>query len=390
MTGREHENEGQGSSNSSEDEPVSVDSVFNLDRVVDQPTHIPGANDDTPSLGLDDEAALDMAGEGPPPLLDDSAFEPETIFDEEDGVSTPAPARELAIAPESTVYAPKPGDVLNERFEIVSSIAVGTLGSVYLVQDLRLHDQKALKLMHPFLTKDPASEERFIAEIKALQKLSHEHIIRVYDYGKTERGDLSYFTMEYVKGTTLESLLKRKGGRLPVEKCVALARQVFDTLAYMHQHGVSRNLKPRNVMIRSSGKIVLLNVGLSRDLNVTSGDRRSNLGTAQYQAPEQSLDPGVATPQVDIYSAGVLLYQMLTGTVPIGEVLPPSRVCRTAPRRLDRVVMCCLETRPENRYPSAQAARAALDRAEEGSRTVYLVVAAVVLALVAFVLGGIL
>jgi len=335
-------------------------------------------------------------GSAPPPLspplpapglangqaLDDSAFEPETVFDADSRDGVPAP-RELIISPERTVYAPEIGDVLNERFEIRRLLAVGVLGVVYLVHDLRLKSEKALKLMHPSLLEDPSAAERFIGEIKMLQKLSHENIVRVYDYGKTDKGGHAFFTMEYVEGSTLASLLKKKGGRLPFDKGMAIIIQVLNTLVYAHRHAAHRNLKPVNILVRPNGKIVLLNFGLSGTPDDTRTDRGAALANAYYQAPEQVHEPATATPQVDVYAVGVLLYQLLTGEVPLASAPPPSRVNRALPRRLDRVIMRCLAPRPEDRYASAAEARDALQRAMAPRRALPLLVAALIFALVA-------
>ncbi len=330
----------------------------------------PPSADQEASLGLEDEAALDLSL---PSGAMGSAFEPPTVFDEADvNMSTP---RELFITREWNNYVPEVGEVLNERFEIRDVIGVGALGTVYRVDDLRLKDNKALKLMHSELMASPEAEGRFVSEVKGLQRLSHEHIVRVYDLGKTDHGELTYFTMEYVKGATLADILKKKGGRLPLDRSLSIIHQILDTLIYAHKHCVYKNLKPLNVMIRPTGKIVLLNFGISHDTLSKMSNRKRNLGSIHYQAPEQSVDPEITTPQVDIYAVGVLLYQMLTGVVPIGDVPSPSRVNRAIPKRLGRVVMGCLETRPERRYQTAQEVKGALLRAEKSGYKKLLVAA---------------
>ena len=320
-------------------------------------------SDAPPSFGEDDEAALELSHPPPLPGHIDHRGEPETIFDEDGTHSTSPSPRELPIAPESDAYAVAMGDVLNERFEVIKLLGTGALGMVYLVQDLRLKDRKALKLMHPALMNNPDAAERFIEEIKTLQKLSHENIVRVYDFGKTDHSDISFFTMEYVKGMTLAALLKKKGGWLPLEKSLAIIEQILNALSYAHQHSTSRNLNPSNIMVRPSGKVVLLNFGVTEDKVSNPRDRRNALGRCHYQAPEQRSNPMLATPQSDLYAVGALFYQLLTGEVPLGQVKRPSCVNHSLPRRLDPIIMRCLESRPEERFNSATETRTAIQKA---------------------------
>ena len=204
-----------------------------------------------------------VPGSGPPPAgyipPSHGATEPATVFD----ASLPRPPREMKIAREGDAPGLTEGHIINERFEVRKCLGDGNVGTVYLVNDLRLKDKRALKLMHPSLVDSEAASQRFISEIKALQHLSHEHIIRIYDYGKTDISELSFFTMEYVEGGTLADLLKKRGGKLPLDKSLGLIRQILDTLAYAHQQTSHRNLKPVNIMVRPTGRVVLLNFGIS-------------------------------------------------------------------------------------------------------------------------------
>ncbi len=340
-------------------------------------------SDDLPSMGVEDEVALDISQPPLPRSISDNVSEPDTIFDG-DEVDDAAPhPRELRIAPESEIYMPTVGDVLNERFEILKLVGAGASGTTYLVEDLRLKDRKVLKLMHPALAENIEAAERFIAEIKTLQQLSHENIVRVYDFGKTDGSNLSFFTMEYVRGTSLAALLKKKGGRLPLEKSLALVDQILDALVYAHQHSTSQNLNPNNIMVRPSGKVVLLNFGVTEGRGTTPLAHRNTLGRCHYQAPEQRLDPTVSTPQSDLYAVGALLYQLLTGEVPLGQAKRPSHVNHTLPRRLDPVIMRCLESRPENRFKNATETHAALQKAMNSPRWLGLLIIATL-----FLLGG--
>lgn len=289
--------------------------------------------------------------------------EPDTIFDER-AADTPAPRREMRISREQDGRRLPEGHIINERFEIRKCLGDGNVGTVYLVNDLRLKEKKALKLMHPSLVDSADAARRFITEIKMLQKLSHEYIVRIYDYGKTDVGELSFFTMEYVAGATLGDLLKKKGGRFPVDKAVAVFTQILETLRYAHQHTTHRNLKPINIMVRPSGKVVLLNFGISTTTSSTGMPaQRQRLGASHYQAPEQGQHPDSDDPRVDIYAAGVIFYQMLTGQIPLGQIAPPSRLNRDIPRALDPFLLRCLAPRPEDRFPTAEATLQALEKA---------------------------
>ena len=286
--------------------------------------------------------------------------EPDTLFDAN---ASRAP-RELKIAREHDGRKLPEGHIINERFEICRCLGEGDVGTVYLVNDLRLKDKKALKLMHPSLVDSDEAARRFISEIKALQQLSHEHIVRVYDYGKTEAGELSFFTMEYVEGVTLAALLKKRGGKLPVEKATGLIVQILDTLAYAHQHTTHRNLKPINIMVRLTGKVVLLNFGISTTASSTGlHPPLARPGDTHYLAPEQRTNPEIPEKRADLYAAGAIYYQMLTGNVPLDGAPAPSRLNRTLPRALDRAIMKSLAPRPELRYPDASTMRDAIEGA---------------------------
>ena len=316
----------------------------------------------TRAFSLLDAAPAPRPGD-PAFLLTRSDTEPDTIFDAETHSANRTP-KEMKIAREGDGKNLPDGHVINERFEIRRCLGAGQVGTVYLVDDLRLKDKKALKLMHPALIDSEAASQRFIAEIKTLQGLSHEHIVRVYDFGLTEPGGLSFFTMEYVDGISLAQLLKKKGGRLPLDKSMGLIHQLLDTLAYAHQLGAHRHLTPINIMVRATGRIVLLNFGMSTT-HSSSGLPVAPVpfGLDYYQAPEQRENPGAASPRTDLYAVGAILYQMMTGEVPLADALPPSRVHRELPRALDPVVLRALAEAPEARFDSAIALKQALESA---------------------------
>jgi hypothetical protein len=326
--------------------------------------------------------------EDPAFLLTRSDSEPDTIFDANSQPTSRAP-REMKIAREGDGKPLPEGHVINERFEVRRCLGAGRVGTVYLVDDLRLKDKKALKLMHPALLDSEAASRRFISEIKTLQGLSHEHIVRVYDFGTTEPGGLSFFTMEYVDGISLAQLLKKKGGRLPLDKSIGLVTQILDTLAYAHQHGTHRHLTPVNIMVRATGRIALLNFGISTT-HSSSGLPVAPVpaGLDYYQAPEQRENPGAAEARTDLYAVGAILYQMITGEVPLDDAEPPSRVHRGLPRSLDRVVMRCLAVEADERFASALEVKAALEAALRSRFSPAFLIGIAVLVLLVAGIGG--
>jgi hypothetical protein len=266
---------------------------------------------------------------------------------------------DLQAAHEGPMY--DQGTVINDRFQIIKQLGAGGMGAVYLANDLRLKDQKALKMMLPGLVMSTEAQNRFILEIKALQRLAHPGIVRVFDYGRDSRTGSCFFSMEYVGGTTLAELLKRRGGRLTVEETVDIVLQLLDVLTYAHADLVHRDLKPLNIMLRPNGKILVLDFGLAKMMSPGQLTQSSMvLGTVYYQSPEQSIRPGEVDKRSDLYSVGVIMYQLLTGEVPVGHIHPPSKLNKAVGRKLDQVIMRCLESQREDRYQTAEELAAAL------------------------------
>lgn len=269
---------------------------------------------------------------------------------------------DLQAVHQAPMYAP--GTLINERFQLVKQLGAGGMGAVYLANDLRLNDQKALKMMLPALLSSKEAQNRFILEIKALQRLAHPGIVRVFDYGRDSRTGSCFFSMEYVEGTTLSDLLKRRGGRLTVEETVDIVHQLLEVLTYAHNDLVHRDLKPLNIMLRPNGRILVLDFGLAKMMSPGQLTQSSMvLGTVYYQSPEQSIRPGEVDKRSDLYSVGVIMYQLLTGEVPVGHIHPPSKLNKAVTRPLDAVIMRCLESQREDRYQTAGELAEALRRA---------------------------
>ncbi len=241
--------------------------------------------------------------------------------------------------------------ILGGALELGAEIGRGGMGAVYKARHLRLGRTVAVKLLPPELSRDPEAEARFEREARALALLNHPNIVAVHDFGR-EDGQ-SWLVMEYVDGPSLAASLP-----LPPDRALALALQICDGVAYAHRQGVvHRDLKPENVLIDAAGSAKVGDFGIARILRsdrprstVTAAD--VVLGTPRYMAPE-ALDGAPADPRMDVYSLGVLLYQMVMGTLPAG-VFPP------APAPFDAVIRRAMDVDPARRFKDAGELRAAL------------------------------
>ncbi|HKW02574.1 MAG TPA: serine/threonine-protein kinase [Vicinamibacterales bacterium] len=286
--------------------------------------------------------------------------------------SPPAPAG-AAPAPSSTTRAARfvSGTVLAARYRIVSLVGAGGMGEVYKADDLRLEHPVALKFLPETLSLSPGALSRFHAEVRIARQVSHPNVCRVYDVGDVD--GLNFLTMEFIDGEDLASLLRRIG-RLPPDKAVEVARQLCAGLAAAHDAGVvHRDLKPHNVMIDGRGRARITDFGvaaLAREV------RQKNVvaGTPAYMAPEQ-LRGEDATVRSDIYSLGLVLYEIFTGKRAIQAgtlaeavmhhssgsiVTSPSNVVRDVDPIVERVILRCLERDPAMRPASAIQVAAAL------------------------------
>ena len=287
-----------------------------------------------------------------------------TLFDEEarrlldPGTELPP---ELA-AEQRSVYL-RAGDVVAGRFQVVKLLGFGGMGAVYHVKDRELHGQdRALKVMLPSLLRSDSARERFLCEVNISQKLNHDGIVRVHDLGLDPGRGFRFFTMEYVEGKTLHRVLKDRGGKLLVDEALEITRQLCDILEYAHRRTVHRDLKPQNIMVEPDGGVKILDFGLAKVMSPGRMTRSSMaLGTAYYQAPEQSVQLGEVDQRADIYSTGVIFYELLTGALPVGRFKLPSELDSELSERCDQVVVGCLEPRPEDRFSDVGALREAID-----------------------------
>jgi serine/threonine protein kinase len=252
---------------------------------------------------------------------------------------------------------PEPGH-LAEKFpqlEIIELLGQGGMGAVYKARQKQLDRLVALKILPPEVGQSEAFAERFTREARSLARLNHPQIVTVHDFGRTEDG-LYYFLMEFVDGTDLRHIIQ--AGELASEQALAIVPQVCEALHYAHKKGiVHRDIKPENILLDKEGEIKIADFGLARLLDkptsaytlTQSGQR---MGTPHYMAPEQIEHPQEVDHRADIYSLGVVFYEMLTGELPIGRFAPPSKKVHVDVR-LDEIVLHTLEKEPELRYQHA-------------------------------------
>jgi serine/threonine protein kinase len=257
------------------------------------------------------------------------------------------------------------GTSLQSRYRIDHRIAAGGMGAVYEAMDQRLNRLVAVKILKSELAHDPRFVERFRREARAVASLSHPNIANVYDYG--EDGDSYFIVMELARGEDLARLI-RAAAPLSSDRAVHIATQMCAALAHAHSVGiVHRDIKPANVIVGPGDRVKVTDFGIARaagDLTLTATG--SILGTAQYLSPEQAAG-GIVGPPSDIYATGIVLFEMLTGTVPFtGEsavavamrqvsdpIPPPSRLNPEVGPALDAVVAKATAKEPRDRFADA-------------------------------------
>ena len=264
-----------------------------------------------------------------------------------------------------------PGDVLAGRYRIAGLLGRGGMGEVYRADDLKLKQTVALKFLPESLSADGASLARFYQEVSVARQISHRHVCRVYDIGEAE--GFHFISMEYVRGEELSSLLKRIG-RLPEDKAVETARQLCAGLSAVHEAGVlHRDLKPANVMIDERGDVRITDFGIAALAGEVRG-QDAFAGTPAYMSPEQ-LKGEPLTPRSDLYSLGLVLYELFTGkrafeAASLAELLrlrqsdtqpsSPSSHVKDLDPLVERVIFRCLERDPERRPATALQVAASL------------------------------
>ena len=245
------------------------------------------------------------------------------------------------------------GEVLSDRYELEELVGTGGMSSVFRAHDRLLDRKVALKVLHQQYTDDAEYVERFRHEARAVAALSHPNIVTVIDRG--EHDGRQFIVFEYVEGENLKQLIQRRGPA-PVATALELAMQISRGLSFAHQQGlVHRDVKPQNVLLNGDGQAKVTDFGIARSLDVQHGMTQTGtvLGTSDYIAPEQAQGQRVDE-HTDVYSLGVVLYELLTSEVPFpGENFvavamrhinePPPRDSRQAPRRLAAARGGCAE-----------------------------------------------
>lgn len=252
------------------------------------------------------------------------------------------------------------------EFELQSVLGRGGMGVVYRARHLKLDRLVAIKFLLPDLVADPAFPERFEREARALAKLDHPGIIGAHDFGKA--GELFYLVLEFVDGANVRELLAQ--GQLSTSDVLSFSTQLCDALQFAHDNGVvHRDIKPENILIDQDGRVRIADFGLAKMVGqepsmVGLTQTNQALGTPHYMAPEQVV-AGDVDHRADLFSLGVVVYEMLTGTLPIGRFQPPSSKTPAA-RPLDAVVMKSLHNDPDQRYQQARQLKTDVHQAEHG------------------------
>ena len=263
---------------------------------------------------------------------------------------------EEAAAMKPTRFAPPKPEELAEHFpqlDLIDLIGHGGMGAVYKARQIALDRYVALKIIHPETAKDPAFAKRFSQEARALAQLNHPGIVGVHDFGRT--GGMFYLIMELVDGVNLRQLLS--DGQMDPNEALSIIPQICEALEYAHTQGVvHRDVKPENILVSEQGRVKIADFGLAKlvrsaaDFQLTGTEQV--MGTPHYMSPEQLERPQDVDHRADIYSLGVVLYEMLTGELPLGSFEPPSKKIKIDVR-LDEVVLRSLEKQPDRRYQHA-------------------------------------
>ncbi len=258
------------------------------------------------------------------------------------------------------------GETFAGRYTVIKLIGRGGMGSIYKVFDNTLKEEVALKLLLPQFAKDQMIVERFLNEARIARKLSHPNIIRVHDIGIS--GNILYISMEYIEGRSLREILESlpPGQRLPLRKVLLYFDQLCSALEYAHQFTVHRDIKPENIMVTTQEVVKLMDFGISKLMADTRLTGVSVvMGTPFYMSPEQVRNSRDVDARSDIYSCGVMLYEVLTGQVPTGIPKPISELIKDLPPELDKIVEKCIQPDPKDRFQSATELRNALQPLKE-------------------------
>ncbi|HUZ16576.1 MAG TPA: protein kinase [Gaiellaceae bacterium] len=265
-------------------------------------------------------------------------------------------------------HAPRAGDQISDRYTLEALVGSGGMSTVFCAHDAQLERRVAIKILHEHFADDGEYVERFRREARSVAQLAHPNIVTVIDRG--EDHGRQYIVFEFVDGENLKELIVRSGA-LPLRRAVELAVAVADGLAFAHERDlVHRDVKPQNVLLTENGTVKVTDFGIARSLEVGRGLTQTGtvVGTGEYLAPEQATG-GVVSPATDVYSLGVVLWEMLTGRVPfegdnfvavalrhVNEAAPDIRELRSdVPPRLAAAIDKALQKDPARRFPTMRA-----------------------------------
>jgi beta-lactam-binding protein with PASTA domain/tRNA A-37 threonylcarbamoyl transferase component Bud32 len=276
----------------------------------------------------------------------------------------------LSVDASGDRQAPLVGRLLDGRYRLDSQIARGGMATVFVATDTRLDRQVAVKVMHRALAEDPEFVARFTREAKASARLSAAEVVAVHDYGTDPSTGLAYLVMEHIRGINLRQLLLERGALTPA-RAVALMEPVLRALAAAHAAGlVHRDIKPENVLLADDGRVKVADFGLARAVEASNLTQTTGLlmGTVAYLSPEQ-VETGLADARSDVYAAGVVLWELLTGTPPYSaetplavaykhvheDIPPPSSAMSGIPPALDALVTRATRRVPGDRPANGEA-----------------------------------
>ncbi len=278
----------------------------------------------------------------------------------------PLPKIKIAAQPMSAQTPANPtqfnrGQVVANRYSVQNLIGRGGMGCIYKVHDNVLGETVALKTLLPQFVKDKMVVERFFNEAKIARKMAHPNIVRVHDIGTAD--STVYISMEYLHGQSLRELMETQPGgiQIPLKKSLYIIDELCAALEYAHQYTIHRDIKPENVMIGSDGNVKLMDFGISKLMSNTRMTGASVvMGTPFYMSPEQLKNSRDVDARADVFSVGVVLYEIITGNVPTGVPKPPSAVSSDVPQELDGIIEKCVDPDPRKRYQNATELRTAL------------------------------
>ena len=260
------------------------------------------------------------------------------------------------------------GRVFDKRYKIEKVIGVGGMAIVFKAEDILMNRTVAIKMLKNDIAGDSEALRRFINESKAVAMLSHENIVNIYDV--SVKGNTKYIVMEYIEGITLKAFLKHKGGSLSWRETLNITEQILHALEHAHSKGViHRDIKPQNIMLLKNGLIKVADFGIAKlpDTDTFTVTDKA-IGTVNYISPEQATNEGPIDERSDLYSVGVLMYELSCGELPFTGDTPvavaykhvndtpkhPRELKPDMPQGLDQIIMRAMEKSPDMRYQSAK------------------------------------